>query len=312
MATATLTHTYRPGSTQKVYTVAAYTDIALNSATFQPGDYVEVLTTRDIYLFVSPETIVKLGRTDGSPLFKGGTLVMRDNVGKADADTATSLAIPGTPFWVHGQGIAETDAGLVVTSLVADGPVGNLHTTNETAHLAAIGFDPALAAIWAPATSGPMHIEAVVAMETAITDRDFFIGFIGANTAALDPVVTGATTTLTLVLDDVHGLFMDTGLTDADRLFAAHNKANAAASIATTADNVDTSTDMPAAGTYIKLRVSIDVAGNMTCYANDALISTVPASATAATALSPVLYVGANAAAIKSMLVKTVSAWSEA
>jgi hypothetical protein len=280
------------------------------SPTIEPGDTCKVLTTGISYLCVAPEQFEPLGGAcPTQKRFSGWSTDFRDAVGIAVSDTATSANIAGSGVVVCGQGLAETDAGVTV-AYGAGGPVASLLTTDEAAHVCGLTAGGATEA-WAPATYGPISVEAKVAMETALTDRAFFIGFIGAYTAALDPVVTGSATTLTLVQDDVCGLFFDSGNTAATRLFAPHNKADEAASIATTATGVDTGSDFPAAGTYVTLRVTIDQAGKMTCFANDVQIAEIPLAASTTVALNPIVYVESNAAAIKTMLVKHFAAWSE-
>lgn len=232
----------------------------------------------------------------------------RDGVGKAVSDTAASATLAGSGVRVFGQGIAETDSGVTVAYTEA-GAVASILTTDEAAHVAALsGFGSTL--VWQPDVHGRMCIEANVAMSSAITERAFFLGFLGTAADALDPAVTGSTTTLTLVQDDLAGLFFDTGLTDADRLFAPHNKSDEAATIATTATGVDTGTDFPAAGTYIRLRVEISAAGAMTCFANKAQITSIAASLDVDEECVPVLYVESNAASVKTMLCKHFAAWT--
>jgi hypothetical protein len=232
----------------------------------------------------------------------------RAGLGKAVADTAASATIAdGTGIRVHGQGIAETDSGLTV-AFAEGGAVASLITTDEDAHLAALS-QPGTSPIYQPDTHGPLVIDADVAMSSAITLRRFFIGFLGTLADALDPPATGATTTITLVQDDLAGLYFDAGLTAAARLFAPHNKSDEAASIATTATGVDTGSDFPAAGTYVRLRVEISAAGVMTCFVNKAQVSQIAASLDVDEEVAPSLLVGSTSAATKTMLVKRVAFW---
>lgn len=169
------------------------------------------------------------------------------------AGTATEAFTPGGAR-VFGQGANTDDSGLINTT---NAPYFSMVTTNETAHLIAIGTD----AILSPDTQGPIRMYVRFALPD-LSEMSFFFGFVGTAADALDPAVTGATTTLTLVQDDLAGLLMDSGLTDADGLFFAYNKANAAASIATTADDVDPSFTIVAAAVYYAA-IELDEAGNI-------------------------------------------------
>lgn len=232
----------------------------------------------------------------------------RSGLGKALADTAaTAVIADGTGIRVHGQGIEETDSGLTV-AFGEGGPVASLVATNEDAHLAAIGAGDT-AVQYQPDTHGPLVIDATVAMLSALTLRRFFIGFLGTAADALDPPATGATVTITLVQDDLAGLFFDVGLTNADGLFAIHNKSDEAATLATTATGVDTSTDFPAAGTYVRLRVEISAAGVMTCFANKVQIASIAAALDVDEEVQPSLLIGSTSAATKTMLAKHVAMW---
>lgn len=303
---STETKVFRPAAVQRVYVAANYADMVTDAQLYNPGDIVEVATSGIRYLVTGPEDFQPLTdeRFTQNSVFYNAS----DDEGEAIAETNTTVVLAGTGVRVCGQGLAEDDAGAVVAYGVGGSQLA-LTTTDEAAHLVALSWggntEP-----WTPAASGPMEVEAVVDMDTAITDRAFFIGFVGAMADALDPVVTGSATTITLVQDDVHGLYFDSGLTDADRLFMVYNKADAAASIATTATGVDTGTDFPAADTKIRLKVRIEADGTMRCYANGIKIGERVASAATAVALSPVVYVESNAAATKTMNVHEFGARS--
>jgi len=210
---------------------------------------------------------------------------------------------------VFGQGLDENDSGLTVAAVAEIGNVATILTTNETAHVIALSMGDTTP-IFQPDTNGPHMIEVEFSNASAITARAVFCGFVGAVADALDPVVTGSGTTLTLVLDDLAGMFMDTGLTDADGIFLPHNKSNAAATIATTATGVDISQTMPAAATYTKWAVQISAAGVMTAFIDYVEVGTIAAALDADEEMMPVFYLEANGAAIKSATVKQIAMWS--
>lgn len=317
MATPTLFYEYRDGTTRSVWTALTYADmIAAGTTILGQGDWVRVLSSNLVYICTSPETFVLVGQGTlpsfgAAGTFRGVSTDFRDGVGIAASDTAATYTIPGSGVRVFGHGKEVNDSGLTVAHVLG-GPVASMLTSATTAKLIALGFGGNTAP-WKPGTDGPMVVEANVAMSSALTARAFFIGFVGETAGiadAMDPIVTTSSTTITLVADDVCGLLMDASATVAARLYAAHNKANEAATIATTATGVDTGTAFPAAGTYIRLRVEIDAVGTMRCYANNVLISAIASAASTTVALTPVLYIESRASAVKTMLVKSFSAYS--
>tara|TARA_R110000824_G_scaffold4300_1_gene20598 strand:- start:8082 stop:9047 length:966 start_codon:yes stop_codon:yes gene_type:complete len=208
-----------------------------------------------------------------------------------------------------GQGATETDSGLVTGTSVEGSQVANLVTTNETAHVAAIGYRDSVVG-WQPDTHGGMVIDAQIAVNTALTTRSIFMGFIGTAAAALDPPVTGSSTTITLVQDDLCGVLMDSGLTDADGLFAAHNKSNAAATQATTDTGIDLSTTL-VADTYQRFRVEISADGDARFLVDGALVgSKIAIALDIDEEVTPVLLVRSLASATKSIDIKQVSMWT--
>lgn len=172
---------------------------------------------------------------------------------KAIANTDGNALTP-KGLRVFGQGIDETDSGLIHVA----GAQGLSAITSATAeHTLAVGTNVFLQ----PDTNGPFSIRALFT-PGSIAAADMFIGAVGAAADAYDPEVTLATTVITLVLDDLAGLVYDATAGDADRLYAAHNKSNEAATLATTAAGVDTGVDITAALTAIG--ITIDQDGNMT------------------------------------------------
>lgn len=230
----------------------------------------------------------------------------RDQVGKAVADTAADAVLAGSGLRVFGQGVTETDSGLVVQAAGEGGHVGRMTTTDEAAHLLAIGTE---AGNMQPDQHQLLVVEAELTHVTALTDRAMFLGFLGLAADALDPAVTGSTTTATLVQDDLAGVFFDSGLTAATRLYGVHNKSDEAATQDLTADG-DTSTDISAVGTYQRLRVEINSGGDMLVFANKVQIYSRTDALDADEECSPALYIESNAAAVKSMDVRRFAAWA--
>lgn len=232
----------------------------------------------------------------------------RSGLGSPIANTnAADVIADGTGIRAHGSGIEQTDSGLTV-AFAEGGPIASVIASAADARLVSLSH-PGVLPIYQPDTHGPIVIDADVAMSSALTLRRFFLGFLGTIADALVTPATGTTTTITLVQDDMAGLFYDAALTAAARLFAPHNKSDEAATIATNATGVDTGVDFPAAGTYVRLRVEISAAGVMTCFVNKAQVTQIAAALDADEEIAPSLIVCSTSAATKTMLVKRVAFW---
>jgi hypothetical protein len=236
----------------------------------------------------------------------------RDGVGKALADTAATATLAGSGIRIHGQGIAETDSGVVVT-MSDQGAVATLTTTDEDAHTVVLSVGAGTTPVFQPDQNGTCVVDAVVSQASALTLRSMFLGFCGSAADALDEVVTGATTTISFAAtigDDVAGLFFDTSLTDGDRYFAPHDAGNTNASIATSATGVDTGVDVAAAGTFQRLRVEVSSGGAVTMFIDKAQVTSFAAATLDVNEeIHPVLILGSASAAVKSADVKQFGAW---
>jgi hypothetical protein len=241
------------------------------------------------------------------PNLYGVSSQFNDQAGKAVANTDAEAVIPGSGIRVFGQGVTETDSGAVAQAAAEGGIVMRLTTTNEAAHLIAMGMD---AGVYQPDTHGMMVIDVELTNVSAITARAMFCGFLGTAADALDPAVTGATTVATLVQDDLCGLWFDSGLTDADALHGVHNKSDEAATQDLTADTLDTATNIAAAGTYQRLRVEVDADGTSRMFVDKTLVYTNTAALDDDEEVSPVFYLESNAAATKSCDVRRFSCWA--
>lgn len=239
---------------------------------------------------------------DQAPLF-GVHTDFRDQAGKAVANTDAEAVIPGSGLRVFGQGIAETDSGLVAQTAGEGGIVARLTTTDEASHVAAIGMD---AGVMQPDQHQLLVVDVEFTNVTAITLRNVFVGFVGTAADALDPPVTGATTTATLVQDDLALMHFDVGYTDGDRWYVAYNKSNANATM--TPD--DTSTNVPAAGTYQRLRVEIAEDGDATFFLDKVQVEYEAIALDVDEECSPVFGVESTSAAVKSVDIKRFAAWA--
>jgi hypothetical protein len=300
---------YRPADVRRVYDALTYSEMVAGFPTLQPGDRVKVNSSGLTYEVVAQEAVRPLDHLKHAKLAYAVQMNSVESEALADTDAALLRVIDGVR--IHGQGIAEADSGAVWTN-GADGFVATLTTTDEAAHLVALSYGTDTEAFDA-ATYGPMSVEAVVSMTSALTDRALFVGFAAGLADALDPVVTGSGTTITLVNDDLVGLYFDSGLTAASRLYLPYNNANGAATIETTATGVDSGVNFSAAGTYVRLRVTVHADGRVVGYVNGAKVCETAAGAVATTVdLNPLVYVESNAAAVKIMTLKEFWFASEA
>ncbi len=236
----------------------------------------------------------------------------RDGVGKAVADTAATATVAGSGLRIHGSSIADTDAGLTIAQSV-NGAIASLITGNENPDAAVLSFGSDTNPLFQPSLSQVIVMDVNVAQSSAITNRSFFAGFLGSAADAIAAPITGSGTTISFAntySDEIHGICFSTGLTDADGLFCVHDKANANASIATTATGVDPSLTKAAADVYERFRVEIDADGAVRMFKDKVQIATF-AAATAAptTALHPVIVQNTLTTANATALLKHFSAW---
>ena len=229
-----------------------------------------------------------------------------DKVGIAVAGSAMSVTKAGSGVRIFGDGGADNDSGAVAIASVEGGNSMNLTTTDEDLHGLAFGMD---AGIMQPDQHGGLVVDARFTMETALTDRSIALGFVGTATDAFVAAVTGATTVATLVQDDLALMIMDSGLTDADGVFAVHNKSNAAATQDLTADG-DLSATIAAVGTYQRWRVEIGANGDMRCFINKVQVYLQAVALDVDEECSPILYLQARAAAVKKLSVSHFDCWA--
>mgnify|MGYP001576190219 CR=1 FL=1 len=245
------------------------------------------------------------------PNLLGGYTDFRDGAGFAHATTAyAALPLAGSGLRMFGSGIVDTDSGVVVT-YQENGPRARMTASATDAKTIALSFlsaDGASTMPYQPDTTYPMVVEAVVNQVTALTLRRFFIGFLGTAADALVSPATGATVTITLVQDDLGGLYFDAGLTAATALCAIFNNNDGLAT--TTVAATDTGTVVPAAGTSCLFRVEVDVLGTMRCFRNRVLVATKVLALDITEEFSPVLLLASTSSAIKAMDVIRFGCWA--
>jgi hypothetical protein len=194
------------------------------------------------------------------------------------------------------------------------GAIGRMTTTDEDEHTLVLSVGTGTTPVFQPDQNGTIVVDAIVSHVSAITLRAFFVGFTGSAADALDPLINGSTVTISYpatIGDDLAGICFDVGLTDADRLYAAHVKSDAVASRDTTDTGIDLGVDVAAAGTYQRFRVEVDADGTARMFIDKALVGTFSAALDADEEIHPVLQLISESAAVKSLDVKQFMAYGK-
>lgn len=245
---------------------------------------------------------------DQAPLF-GVHTDWRDGVGVALAGTTMDVTIAGSGVRVFGDGHADIDSGAVANTAGEGGTTMRLTTTNEAAHIIAIGMD---AGVMQPDQHQALVLDVELTNVTAITSRAMFIGFVGTAIGAFVAPVTGATTVATLVQDDLCGIHQSTGYTDGDALYLVSNKSNAAATQDLTAAG-DLSTNLAAAATYQRFRIELHRTTTVVkaiAFVDKAQVGTVADALDEDEECSPVVALESLSAANVAMDVRRFATWA--
>ena len=234
----------------------------------------------------------------------------RDGVGRPHATTSDSSLL-ASGVRVHGDGVEETDSGLVVTWTAERGPVGRITVTDEDGHLVALSLGGDNLP-FQPDIHGPLVVECEFASVSSSLARAVFLGFAGSTTAALTPRVTGNGTWITLVDADLAGLLQDARLNDATGVFFAETKGGAGT------QNVNgqvTGETMAAVGTYQTWRVEVARDGTIAGFINrEQVFRQVGGSATGLDVdeeLMPFFTLESTSSAVKSVDVARFAAWGQ-
>lgn len=212
-----------------------------------------------------------------SPLVQIGAEGFLGSTGKALADTATSVVLSPSGLTVLGDGVHEGDSGAVVQGAEANGQVPIRLTTSDAAGDLAGLFTPVVAGagIYQPDTNQLGVIDCRLTNVTNILTRIVGVGFLGLAPVGTTDPVTGATTITTLVDDDLALLYMASTATDADRIIAAYNAGNGAATQDySSLTDLNTGVNMAAAATYQRFRVEVDADGGVRMFVDKALVFT--------------------------------------
>lgn len=228
----------------------------------------------------------------------------RSYEGVALSDTAAANARK-TGIRIAGDGVAATDSGAIENANLEGGPTLRITASATSGKLVALTTPVvASAGIYQPDQHGGAFVETRGTMVSAITARQFGIGFVGLAADGLVPPLTCATTVATLVQDDLVLMHMDATYTDPDNLCIAYNKSDAAATM--TAE--DTGVALAAAATKQTFRVELNVNPadatkvQARYFVDKILVGTQTADAVDEDEeLNPVVYLVSLASAVKSM-----------
>ncbi len=201
-----------------------------------------------------------------------------DSEGKIESNTDTSEELTPSGWTALGDGIHETDSGVLVQTATQGDP-GALRLSSSAAaagDLCALSTPVVSGAgIYQPDDNDMAVIDVNIASVSALTARIIFCGFAGIVAVSETDVVTAATTTTTLTQNDIAGLYMASTATDADRIISAFSKAGTPGTqdfSAITALN--TGVNMPAAGTALRFRAEVDGNGAIRLFLAKALVYT--------------------------------------
>ena len=206
----------------------------------------------------------------------GQIRIFEDFIG-LDQPVASTTAPPvnyGQYFTIVGQGLADTDSGLVILDADGVNGVAQLTATNEAEH--AIGLQSA--SMFSADVNGTIVME-VRLRNPALVTRQVFVGFsdVVTDLAILEgAIIKGTATTLTLTASDLVGFLLASELTDTADWHMVYNGGT------TTGVTVSTSLDADAdavAGEFQILRLEIDNNGTARWYIDGVLKQTVAGAA---------------------------------
>ncbi len=184
----------------------------------------------------------------------------RDEIDTAVAGSATSVT-RHSGVRIHGFGLDTNDSGLIIQTQSGEGMnvTARLKTSADSSTNAV--FLGTETEIYQPNVHGGAIFEAEVSMVSDILARMFWLGFSGDAIDEMVAMFTIASTTITLVDDDMAGIGYSSAAGNADALYAIYNGTPDASDIDTTDGSgtaaVDLSTDFPAAGSFGRYRVEM-------------------------------------------------------
>ena len=235
---------------------------------------------------------------------KGRIEIFEDFIGGEDivANTAASRTFGTAGLRVIGQGIAETDSGIVLLESDGLNGVGRLTTTNEDAH--SIGLTTAT--MFDVAKMGTIVLEARVQFENLDT-KEFYFGLTDVNddtTIIEGGTMVGNGTTMTLTASDLCGFYLSAELTDDEDWHAVFNGGTTTGETDSTELDLD---DDAVAGEFDVLRLEVGNNGTARWFVNGVLKKTQAGAVSTTTDLAVLLMVATYGAAIETVDVDYIS-----
>lgn len=228
----------------------------------------------------------------------GKITLIEDCVGGEDivANTAASRLFGQAGFRVVGEGIAETDSGIVL--LEADGlnGVAQLTTTDEADHSCGL----VTAKMFEPARMGTLIAECRVRF-TDLDTKEFYFGFTDENEDNENlegSTIHGETTTITLTASDLCGFLLSSELTDDEDWHMVHNGGTTTGVTDSTLLDAD---EDAVAGDFQILRIEIDPNGTARWFINGKLKKTLAGAVAPTTDFAVLAMVEAKGAAIETV-----------
>ena len=235
---------------------------------------------------------------------KGRIEIFEDFIGGEDivANTAATRTFGTAGLRVIGQGIAETDSGIVLLESDGLNGVGRLTTTNEDQH--SIGLTTAT--MFDVGKMGTIVLEARVQFENLDT-KEFYFGLtdVNADTTIIEGgTMVGNGTTMTLTASDLCGFYLSAELTDDEDWHAVFNGGT------TTGETDSTELDFnkdAVAGEFDVLRLEVGNNGTARWFLNGVLKKTQTGAVSTSTDLAALLMVATYGAAIETADVDYIS-----
>lgn len=215
-----------------------------------------------------------------------------------------STAVPFGDFMAVGQGMAETDSGIVPLTSDGLGGVGQFTTTNEDTH--AMGIQTGT--IFDVALTAPIVAECRVRF-ASITDGEFFFGFsdVCTDLAVIEGALFhGNTVTITNSASDGCGFLVSSEFTDSAAWHRVYNGGDTTAITVSAVPASSLSSDI-VAGDFQILRLEIDPNGTVRWLIDGVLKSTVEGAVSTTTDMCLSCLVESKTTAVKTADVDYVS-----
>lgn len=226
------------------------------------------------------------GRVDIFEDFLGGEDIV--------ANTAATRSYGGSGLRVLGQGIAETDSGIVAGETDANNGVGILTTTNEADHSCGVATSQSFVV----GKMGTIVAECRVQFPDLDT-KEFYFGLSDENEDAENlqgSTIHGETTTITLSASNLCGFLLSAELTDDEDWHMVYNGGTTTGE--TDSTNIDADVDAVAAE-YDILRIEVAPNGTARWYINGVLKQTKTGAVSTTAELCVIAMVEAKTAAIE-------------